>query len=97
MRPNPHTPPQTGQRSPVTDRQSISFCSNASLYSQMELKLLTYTCWMYWIQLPGSPVRETGFPFLFSLAGQFFEVLFLPRFFDREDNPGQLSLQISRL
>jgi hypothetical protein len=92
MRPNPHSTPQTGQRSPVTDRQSIFLFWNASLYSQMELKLLTYTCWMQRIQLPGSPVHETGFPFLFVSIGQFFEVFFLPHFFDREDNVSQLSL-----
>lgn len=39
----------------------------ASWYSQIEPKLLTYTCWIYYIQLPGSPVSHTGFPFLFSL------------------------------
>jgi hypothetical protein len=55
----------------------------------MELKLLTYTCWMQRVQLTGSPVSYTGFPFLFALAGQFFEVLFLPRFLDRKDTASQ--------
>lgn len=90
--PNPQADPQTGHRSPMTDLQSIFFAWNASLYSQMELKLLTYICWMQRIQFPGSPVHETGFPFLFALGGQFFEVHFLPRFFDRYDNLEQFSL-----